>query len=188
MGQVQTLLRIGDIVEEVNKFESEAQMVVIGKRGDSADFVKLNLGANLESIVRSCQKPVFLAARSFIKAERFLVAFDGGPSSQKAVDYIANSSLFAGLRCHLLSVGVDSPKVERSLMLAKQKIEGSGLDVTIDVINGSAQVVIGNAVKAKDIGLLVMGAYGHSRIRSIIIGSTTTEMIHRCKIPIMLFR
>ena len=188
VGQVQTLLRIGDIVEEVKEFEAEAQMVVIGKRGDSADFVKLNLGANLESIVRSCQKPVFLAARSFIKAERFLVAFDGGPSSQKAIDYIANSSLFSGLRCHLLHVGGESPKTEHSLMLAKHKIERSGLDVTTDVINGSAEAVIGNAVKAKDIGLLVMGAYGHSRIRNIIIGSTTTEMIHRCKIPIMLFR
>ncbi len=32
------------------------------------------------------------------------------------------------------------------------------------------------------------GAYGHSRIRNLIIGSTTTEMIRSCKIPIVLFR
>jgi len=33
-----------------------------------------------------------------------------------------------------------------------------------------------------------MGAYGHSRIRSLIIGSTTTEMIRSCKVPVALFR
>jgi nucleotide-binding universal stress UspA family protein len=43
-------------------------------------------------------------------------------------------------------------------------------------------------VEAEDIGLLVMGAYGHSRIRNLIIGSTTTEMIRLCKIPVVLFR
>jgi nucleotide-binding universal stress UspA family protein len=33
-----------------------------------------------------------------------------------------------------------------------------------------------------------MGAYGHSRIRNLVIGSTTTSMIRNCRIPVMLFR
>jgi nucleotide-binding universal stress UspA family protein len=37
-------------------------------------------------------------------------------------------------------------------------------------------------------GLLVMGAYGHSRVRQLIIGSTTTEMIRSCKVPVLLMR
>ena len=43
-------------------------------------------------------------------------------------------------------------------------------------------------VERTGIDLLVMGAYGHSRVRSLIIGSTTTEMIRACKIPVLLFR
>ncbi|MDF1750857.1 MAG: universal stress protein, partial [Alphaproteobacteria bacterium] len=38
------------------------------------------------------------------------------------------------------------------------------------------------------IDLLVMGAYGHSRIRNLIIGSTTSAMLRLCKIPVMMFR
>jgi len=33
-----------------------------------------------------------------------------------------------------------------------------------------------------------MGAYGHSRVRSLIIGSTTTEMIRSCRVPILIMR
>jgi nucleotide-binding universal stress UspA family protein len=33
-----------------------------------------------------------------------------------------------------------------------------------------------------------MGAYGHSRIRSLVIGSTTTAIVRRCKIPVLMFR
>ena len=44
------------------------------------------------------------------------------------------------------------------------------------------------AIESNGIDLLVMGAYGHSRVRSLIIGSTTTGMIRSCKIPIALVR
>ncbi len=33
-----------------------------------------------------------------------------------------------------------------------------------------------------------MGAYGHSRIRNLVIGSTTSAMVRRCKIPVLLIR
>jgi nucleotide-binding universal stress UspA family protein len=36
--------------------------------------------------------------------------------------------------------------------------------------------------------MLVMGAYGHSRVRTLIIGSTTSEMIRTCKVPVVLIR
>jgi len=34
----------------------------------------------------------------------------------------------------------------------------------------------------------VMGAYGHSRVRQFILGSTTTTLIRTCTVPVLLFR
>ncbi|MGH6772137.1 MULTISPECIES: universal stress protein [Brucella] len=36
--------------------------------------------------------------------------------------------------------------------------------------------------------LLAMGAFSHSRLRNLFIGSTTTETIRSCKVPIIIFR
>lgn len=36
--------------------------------------------------------------------------------------------------------------------------------------------------------MLIMGAYGHSRIRNLIIGSTTTSLVRSCRLPILMFR
>ncbi len=36
--------------------------------------------------------------------------------------------------------------------------------------------------------MLVMGAYGHSPLRAMIVGSTTTEMVRSCSVPVLLFR
>ncbi|MDZ7907100.1 MAG: universal stress protein [Gemmobacter sp.] len=44
--------------------EADARVIVIGKRGEAADFAKGHLGSNLERIVRASHKPVFVASRA----------------------------------------------------------------------------------------------------------------------------
>ncbi len=188
VGDVATRLRIGDIVETVAECEADADIVVIGKRGEAADFAKLHLGSNLERIVRSGKKPVFVTSRAFRPIETFLIAYDGGASSIKAVDHVARSSLFSSLQCRLLTVGPDTEETRKGLNEARAILEGAGYAVEADIIQGQPEEVISQVVESEGIDLLVMGAYGHSRIRSLIIGSTTTEMVRLCKIPIVLFR
>lgn len=188
VGSVTVKLRIGDLVEAVAEHEGEADMLVVGKRGEAADFAKLHLGSNLERVVRSSRKPVVVAARAFRPIRRFLVAYDGGPSSTRAVEHVARSTLFAGLECRLLMVGTDDAEARRRLGEAEALLRTGGASVSAEIREGNPEGVISRAVEAEGIDLLVMGAYGHSRIRSLIIGSTTTEMIRSCKIPIVLFR
>ena len=185
---VTTRLRIGDILETVAEAEAEADMLVIGKRGEAADFAKLHLGSNIERIVRASHKPVFIAARGFREPKRLLIAFDGGPSSLKAAAYCAESPLFAGLECHLLMAGESTPERRHKLDEAAALFASPGREAKAFVASTAPEAAIADHVEAQGIDLLAMGAYGHSRIRSLIIGSTTTEMIRSCKIPVMLFR
>lgn len=181
-------LRIGDIVETAAEFEGEADMVMIGKRGEGADFAKLHLGSNLERIARAATKPVFVTSRGYQEPKAFMIAYDGGNSSMKAVDHVARSPLFAGLACHLVTVGADTPETRASLDGAKAMLAAGGYDVEVEILQGPPEAAIADAVTRKGIDLLVMGAYGHSRIRSLIIGSTTSEVLRLCKIPVVLFR
>lgn len=186
--EVSARLRSGDLVETVLELEAGAELVVIGKRGEAADFAKLHLGSNLERVVRSSTKPVFVASRAFRCPQRFLIAFDGGRSAMKAVDYVTCSPIFAGLRCHLLMAATDDAGSRQRLEGAAALLRAAGYDVQARIRPGQADALIAGHVEAEGIDLLVMGAYGHSRIRSLIIGSTTTEMLRSCKIPVVLFR
>lgn len=186
--EVTTRLRIGDVVEAVAESEADADLVIIGKRGEAADFAKLHLGSNLERVARTSRNPVFVTSRAFKPIERFLIAYDGGASSMKAVDHVARSPLFAGLQGRVLTVGADTEETRRQLADAQAVLTGGGHVVRGDVVQGHRETVIAQTVESEAIDLLVMGAYGHSRIRNLIIGSTTAEMLRSCKIPVMLFR
>jgi nucleotide-binding universal stress UspA family protein len=51
-----------------------------------------------------------------------------------------------------------------------------------------AEKVIPGVVAATEHSLLLMGAYGHSPIRRMIVGSTTTEMVRTVKAPVLMVR
>ena len=186
--RVVTALREGDLVTELGDLSETADLVVLGKRGEAADFAKGHLGSNLERVVRSCLKPILVASRAYSPIKRIVIAFDGGASSLKAVDHIACSPVFRDVEVHLLTVGADQIEAHRKLDAAALKLSAADFDVDIELIQGVPADEINARVQQGAADMLVMGAYGHSRIRNLIIGSTTTEMIRRCGVSLMLFR
>lgn len=185
---VETRLRQGDLVETVTAKEETGDMIVIGKRGEAAGLAMEHLGSNLERIVRASHRPVFIANRAFKPITSVLVAFDGGPSSLKAIDYIARSPLFAGVDVTLVFAGKDTPAIQKSLSDATATLKAGGLNAQTVIQSGEPEKVLAQITSNGEHELLVMGAYGHSRVRSFIIGSTTTEMLQSCKVPVLIMR
>jgi nucleotide-binding universal stress UspA family protein len=181
-------LRHGDLIETVAEQEQDASLIVIGKRGEAADFASGHLGSNLERIVRASHRPVMVASRAFRPIGKVLIAFDGGGSAMKAVDHVARNPLYRGLTLDIVTVGTPTPEVKQGLEEARARLVAAGLEAATGVIPGQAEAALGKLVDEAAFDLVVMGAYGHSRIRSLVIGSTTTEMIRSCKVPVVLVR
>jgi len=186
--RVELLHRRGSLVEAIAELEASTQLIVLGKRGEHADFAKLHLGSNLERVVRAAHRPILVAARAFAPINRFMIAYDGGISSRKAIDYVMANPLLQGLTCHLLKVGAANEENRRSLEEAATKLRQGGFTVQPLLQQGDADEVIAAHVKTDAIDLLVMGAYGHSHIRTLIIGSTTSNMLRSCPVPVLMFR
>lgn len=181
-------LRHGDLVEAVAEREGDAALILIGKRGEAADFAKGHLGSNLERVVRACRRPVLVASRAFEAPGSVLLAYDGGPSARRAVGHVAASPLYAGLPVTVATVGEDGPEPRARLDAAVAELEAAGREAAGLLTRGTPEETLGGLVEAEGFGLVVMGAYGHSRIRSLVIGSTTSEMIRSCRVPIALVR
>lgn len=185
---VHGLQRHGSLVETLAEVEADADLVVIGKRGEAADFATGHLGANLERVIRASTRPVLVANRAFKPIEKMLIAYDGGPSTRRALDHVIEGAMLKGIDCHLLMVGPQKPEAQERLALAREKLASAGLETRASLIEGDPEKVIAQTVKEESIDLLVVGAYGHSRIRQFIVGSTTTQLIRTCLVPLLMFR
>lgn len=181
-------LRKGDLLEAVQTVEEDIRAITIGKRGEASGFASGHLGSNLERIVRSSKVPVFVASRAFRQISKVLLAYDGSPSAKVAVERMATSPVFSDLEVCVLSVGSDQPQARMRADEAVTRLSQAKLTATQRVAEGEPEESLQRLVADEGFDLLVMGAYGHSRIRSLIIGSTTTAMIQSVKIPVLLYR
>lgn len=185
---VQAHLRRGDLLDVVQEGEPDVRAIVIGKRGEGANVANGHLGSNLERIVRASTVPVFVASRAFQPITKVLVAYDASTSARRAIERIAQSPVFKGLEVTVLHVDNGSGLLGAKLDEAAQTLRAAGIDATPRVVPGEPDEALEAIVAAEGFDLLVMGAYGHSRIRSLIIGSTTTAMVQAVKIPVLLYR
>ena len=193
---VATVLKQGTLVDALAELEREpqAQMVVIGKRGDYAAYDRQHLGAKLERVIRASCRPILVASHTFRPIKRTLIACDGAASSEKAILYAVDQPLLKGLDLHVLAVGAPGSPADEARAKAEDRLIAAGHAVTAVLRQGgregedNIEQLIADYVRDEQIDLLIMGAYGHARQRHLIVGHTTTSLVRMCEIPMMIFK
>lgn len=180
--------RHGDLTDTVKELEDKTRLLIMGRQGEGSDTVASHVGSHIENVVRTLHRPILVTPQNFVKPERFLIAFDGSATSRKCVELIANSPLLKGLECHLLMVSGKADGADDQLHWAEKQLSGAGFSVTSLVLSGSPENIIMDYCSQLSIHLLAIGAYGNSRIREFLVGSTTTNLLARAAIPLLLLR
>lgn len=184
ISEPQVLQRHGDLVETLEELEQDTRLLVFGRGGSTGEA----LGRHVEAVIRALHRPMLLVPGDFKAPERFLIAYDGSPTARKAVDMVARSPLFKGLPCDLLMIGPSTTDVKMELKRAEEELTQAGFEVTAEIVAGDVEQTLLNEVVMRRADMLVMGAYGHSRIRQMLVGSTTSNLIRQTSVPLLLLR
>ena len=122
--------------------------------------------------------------------ERILIAWDGSRESARAVNdampLLAAASRVDVLHLHQDDLPADTLSPARRLA---GSLKRNGVDAHAEEFNiGDGD--IGNALlsRAADLGanLIVMGAYGHSRFREMVLGGATHDLLKHMTVPVLM--
>lgn len=180
--------RHDDLLESLRELEPGIRLLVIGKQGEASGNVRQHIGSHLESVIRVMHRPILIAPSGFNPPRSLMLAFDGSATTRKGVEMLAASPLFKGLPMHLVMVGADNGDNRAPLAAAYTTLEASGFTVHMAIRAGEVESTLHTYQSEHAIDLLVMGAYGHSRIRQFLVGSTTTSMLRTTTTPLVLIR
>ena len=175
--------RHGDLVDTLVELEDGMRLLVIGKQGEEHNGVGAQVGDNVERVIRAVRRPILVTTGEFAPPQTIMLAYDGSETTRKGVTMLADSPMFKGLDCHLVSVGKSE-----DLQWASDKLSDSGHQVTSAQLEGEVEPALHAYQQSHNVDLVVMGAYGHSRIREFFVGSTTNKMIREAKVPHLLLR
>ena len=176
----------GSLPEVLASWEKPIDLLLLGKRGESTGHAHGPLGSQLETVIRQSTAPVLVASHDYHPIRRFLISFDDSPSAHAALRYAVKSPLLRGLPCDLVMAGDASEENRSALDSARTFLQTGGFEVQEFLMQGDPETISAWEISANQIDLLVMGAYSHSRFLQFFIGSTTSEMIRRCRVPVLV--
>jgi len=180
--------RHGALEQTLVEQQQGVRLIVLGRRGESAETTRRDLGRNVERVVRALNKTILTVTEAFKEPRRAMIAFDGGIVTRRGVEMVAASPLFRGLPVHLLMSGKESADARKQLEWAKTTLEAAGFDAPAALIPGDAESIIARRVREQGIDILIMGAYAHSPLRSLLFGSKTSDLLRSAAIPTLLLR
>jgi nucleotide-binding universal stress UspA family protein len=171
-----------------------ADLTVVGQHdpGDAESFVAEQF---VENLVLSAGRPVLIvpyASEFATVGTHVLLAWDGGREATRAL-HDAIPFLTSAKETRVLTINA----LEREPL--ESRIPGSdiaaiiarhGARVVTEQIDGVSDASIGDILlsRASDIGadLIVMGGYGHSRWRELVLGGATRSLLHAMTVPVLM--
>jgi nucleotide-binding universal stress UspA family protein len=116
------------------------------------------------------------------------LAYDGSPSAKKALALSLSLSEKAQWPITVLIVHADAAKAA-DLSAEVETLAQKGLaDCEVVVSSGKEAEEILKFIKEGSVELMAMGAYGHNRLREWLLGSTTSTIIQKSPVPVLLIR
>lgn len=168
-------------------------LVVLGQRDPLLKVDNLP-GDFVESVLLGAGRPVLIVPHMSIVdsiGAHVLVAWDGRKEAARALSD-ALPLLEQAARTTVLTVETQRDDVDYG--------EAPGLDVALYLARHGVQVDVRNEIEDqidagnlllsyatnKGVDLIVMGAYGHSRLREIMLGGVTRTVLNEATVPVLM--
>ena len=185
---VDVRLRHGALDETLHELQAQVRLFVLGRRGSSAETTRRDLGRNVEWAVRAVDHPILAVTDGFAPPTRVLFAFDGSALTRRGVGVVAASPLLKGLPIHLLMAGKAQAQGPKLLEAARLELEQAGFAATAQTVHSDPETLIAQKIRDQGHDLLVMGAYSHSPLRALFLGSRTSDLLRSATVPALLLR
>ncbi len=169
--------------------EPSERTAIAARLADMVVFPIADFIYELEPTLMESQRPCLLIPSSCGEqiGKRVMVAWDGGPEAARA---LSGALSLLGEAAEVTIVTAQNHEMDEFAMESLQSyLRAHGINVSArQVPLGSAPVGEVILKTAGEIGadLLVMGAYGHSRIRELILGGATRHVILNARLAVMM--
>jgi nucleotide-binding universal stress UspA family protein len=180
---------IGKISQVIIEEGQNADLIVMARKGEHFHLKEGGLlGSVAEAVVRNSGKPVIVTPENFIEIESMAIAYDGSEPAKKALKISVDFSENTAWPLTAIIITADSKKAAALADEIEDALEDRSTDCAIVTLQGKETEEIINYIKEGAVELMVMGAFGHNRLRSLIMGSTTSHVIQKSPIPVLLTR
>ena len=184
-----------DALDAVRLNARYADLVVVGQREREAEDESGIAPEFVDELVLSCGRPVLIvpyAGRFPDAGKRALVAWNASAEAARAIaDALPLLARAESVNVIVFETGPagdhgEEPGADAALYLARHGVKATVSRYGSPDIDVGSQILSRAADMAAD--LIVMGAYGHSRMRELVLGGVTRTILESMTAPVLMSR
>lgn len=175
-----TLHRHENLSESIDYVDDKAQLIVIGHH--------VTCKSTLSRLIRVSLCPILVTHAPFLPPTTALFAFDNSPTCHKMLNWLCKTPLIRALTVHIVMVGKENSENCDALREAYARLKQAGIKSKKALLDCRDVTAALNYYQTEnDIGLLMSGAFGQSRLRELLQGSDTEKLLVSTQTPYLLF-
>lgn len=175
-----TLHRHENLNESIDYVDNKAQLIVIGHH--------VTCKAALSQLIRLSHCPILVTHAPFLPPTTALFAFDNSATSHKLLNWLCKTPLVRALTIHIVMVGKDNSENCDTLREAYARLKQAGIKSKKALLDcRDVTAALDYYQNEHNIGLLMTGAFGQSRLHELLKGSDTKKLLGSTKTPYLLF-
>ena len=160
-------------------------LLVVGQRGENADYKRSIVGSITEDLIHKSPRPLLICPTVRKSIHRVVFAYDGSRASEHALQIYANGFKQLAKEFVIVLVGEESEdmhRIEEELSF----LEHHGVEYRIGKREGTTPRELLKSAEMERADLIVMGAHGRNRFKDYVLGSTAYHIVNRSKLPVLL--
>jgi len=178
----------GIVSREIVSWAESCDLVAMGKLGQHAAWRSPLLGHTVETVTRATRHPVMVTPERYRQPGRALIAYDGSSHAYDAMHSAGEIAAKLGIPLVVVASHPEEEEARRRTQAAEKYLQRFGAQVKAVATTVRPEEAILRTAKEEACDLVVMGAYGHTHIRELILGSTTEQVMRKADCPILLHR
>lgn len=178
--------------EEIEHFATEFDLIVMGKNANFHFDQTEDTNYTVQRILRDSPRPIIVTSSGVLpqhKNTNVLIAFDGTFAASRSLHMAILMGILKDKTLHIVSVseneGLARQWANSALKLCHYHDLTTHLHPIATTLKPSA--VLLDLMRDLNPSLMVLGAYGHSAIRSFFMGSCAKELLKEANVPCFVF-
>ncbi len=174
----------GEIADQVSAYALLTDLVVLNVSRPPQPGLS-GLGSGLRSIIWRSARPILTVPGRASPLDRALLAFDGSIKSREALFVAAYMAELWKTRLTVMTLAkgghVSTPVQEH----ARAYLELHEVEAEYIFIEGRVEALL-KASRERGVNLILMGGYGGSALKEVVIGSLVNELLRKSEYPVLI--
>jgi nucleotide-binding universal stress UspA family protein len=183
----ESLRATGLVHEELVRLAAQADLIVVGRRGEMHARPG-TLGTVTAHLIHRGPVPVLVAGELPSAFTRPVVAFDGGDTSLSALALATRWATAAGIAIDVVVVSDDAAAGGALLARAQESLAHGGVPHTTHLLQGDVVRAIAAHMERGGADLLLAGAHGGRKGTGWSIGSHAQRLVRATRVPAIIAR